>query len=124
VPRPDWVVPVPLSVQRLRERGYNQAWELARRVAPALGLNARVDLVERLIDTPHQVGLDRQARGLNLHGAFAVTPAGRPALAGRAVALVDDVLTTGATAATLAAELQRAGVRDVQVWVVARTDRR
>ena len=123
-PWPDWVVPVPLSAARLRERGYNQAWELARRVAPALGLHARADLVERLIDTPHQVGLALPARQHNLAGAFESTPAGRAELAGASVALVDDVLTTGATAAELARTLRRAGARAVQVWVVARTDRR
>jgi len=124
IARPDWIVPVPLSAARLRERGYNQAWELARRLAPPLGLRARADLVERLIDTPHQVGLDRQARERNLRGAFAVTPAGGPVLAGRSVALVDDVCTTGATVAALAEALRRAGAGDLQVWVVARTDRR
>ena len=121
---PDWVLPVPLALPRLRERGYNQSWELARRLAPPLGLQARADLVERLIDTPHQVGLDRQARGRNLKGAFAPTPAGRRLLAGASVALVDDVLTTGATAAELAAVLRQAGASEVQVWVVAHADRR
>lgn len=115
---------MPLALPRLRERGYNQSWELARRLAPPLGLQARADLVERLIDTPHQVGLDRQARGRNLKGAFAPTPAGRRLLAGASVALVDDVLTTGATAAELAAVLRQAGASEVQVWVVAHADRR
>lgn len=115
------VVPVPLSPQRLAERGYNQAWELGRRVAAGLGLPAEAGWLLRLRDTPHQVGLSRAARERNLRDAMWVTPVGQRGLAGRQVALVDDVLTTGVTAAAASQALLAAGVAGVQVWVLART---
>jgi len=119
--RPDCVVPVPLSNRRLAERGFNQAWELARRVARGLHIPAHADALLRVIDTPHQAGLERRARLSNLHGAFATAAPYRSQLSGQHVALVDDVMTTGATLAAAAAALQRAGVARVQVWVLART---
>lgn len=120
-PRAQLVLPVPLSTQRLAERGYNQAWELARRVAAGMGLPARADGLQRLRDTPHQVGLSREARERNLRDAMWVTPAGGRCAAGRHVALVDDVLTTGVTAAAATRALLAAGAASVQVWVLART---
>lgn len=116
-----WVLPVPLAPARLAERGYNQAWELARRVARTLGLPAHAHLLQRPLDTAHQTRLDRTARVANLAGSFMVDPAQRGELAGRHIALVDDVMTTGATVAAAAAELKRAGAATVSVWVFART---
>ena len=121
IDRPDCVVPVPLSHSRLAERGFNQAWELARRVARALRVPSLPNALLRAIDTPHQAGLERRARLSNLHGAFTAAAPHRHKLAGRHVALVDDVMTTGATVAAAAAALRRAGVARVQVWVLART---
>jgi ComF family protein len=118
---PDCVLPVPLSRSRLAERGFNQAWELARRVAGSLRLPAHAGALLRAIDTPHQAGLERRARLSNLHGAFTVAAPYRPRLAGQHVALLDDVMTTGATLAAATAALRRAGVARVQVWVLART---
>jgi ComF family protein len=115
------VVAVPLSRERLRERGYNQSWELARRLARALALEARADALFRVRDTGHQLGLHRQARGANLQGAFVVTPRHAAWVRGARIALVDDVLTTGATAHAATRTLRAAGARDVQVWTVART---
>jgi ComF family protein len=110
-----------LSRERLRERGYNQSWELARRLARALALEARADALFRVRDTGHQLGLHRSERAKNLHGAFVVTPHHAAWVRGARIALVDDVLTTGATAHAATRALRAAGVRDVQVWVVART---
>jgi ComF family protein len=115
------VVAVPLARERLRERGYNQSWELARRLARALALEARADALFRVRDTGHQLGLHRAARGANLQGAFVVTPRHAAWVRGACIALVDDVLTTGATARAAARTLRAAGAREVQVWVVART---
>ena len=116
-----WVLPVPLSPQRLCERGYDQAWELARRVAAALQLPARADALVRTLDTVHQTELGRAARQRNLRAAFFVPSAQRAALRQAHVALVDDVMTTGATVREAAAALRRAGAAAVQVWVLART---
>ena len=115
------VLPVPLSAARLAERGYNQAWELARRVAALQGVRAQAHWLQRLRDTPHQVGLSRAGRQRNLLDAMWVTPAGAAGLAGRSVALVDDVMTTGVTVAAASQALLAAGAASVQVWVLART---
>jgi len=122
-PPPARLIPVPLTPRRLAEHGHNPAWELARRVGSALQIESRADWAERCRETPHQRGLDRTARQHNLDGAFIVTPTGRQALRGQAVAIVDDVMTTGATVAELARTLQRAGATEVAVWVLARTPR-
>lgn len=121
LPSPDLVLPVPLAPARLAERGYNQAWELARRVARRLGLPADDTLLLRPLATPQQTGQSRAGRAANLAQAFMAEPRRRAALAGRRVALVDDVMTTGATVAAATRELQRAGAASVQVWVFART---
>ncbi len=114
--RPDCIVPVPLHARRLRERGFNQAQELARPVAQALGLPLDVHLCQRARSTAPQTGLDAKSRQKNLKGAFTVTREN----AYRHVALLDDVMTTGSTMEALAAELKRSGVERVDVWLCAR----
>lgn len=120
---PDLVLPVPLNVRRLRERGYNQAWQLARRIAVRLGLRADAALLVRLRETTHQLALPPAARAGNVCGAFAVEPRRRVEIAGRSVAVVDDVMTTGSTADEIARVLKQAGAARVAIWVFARTPR-
>jgi len=115
------VLPVPLSDQRLAERGYNQAWELARRLAAHRALPARAQVLQRALHTRQQAELDRAERQRNVRGAFLVPHAQRGLVNGRRLALVDDVMTTGATLREAATTLLRAGAADVQVWVLART---
>jgi ComF family protein len=116
-PRPQALVPVPLHRARLRERGYDQALELARPLARGLGLALRTDLLRRTRATAAQSDLAAAARRRNVRGAFVVdTCAGVPAH----VALVDDVMTTGATLGECARALRAAGVARVDVWVAAR----
>lgn len=118
LPAPQLVLPVPLSPARLAERGYNQAWELARR----LGGAARHDVLLRPVETgAHQAELSRAQRLANLRAAFVVDARRRDAVEGRRIALVDDVFTTGATARAAAAALRAAGAAAVDVWVFART---
>jgi len=119
--RPTLLLPVPLSAERLAERGMNQAWELARRVAARLGLESRADVLCRLIDTAHLADLPREQRAARIRGAFGIAPGRGQALRDRAVALVDDVMTSGATAAEAARVLLAGGASEVQVWVLART---
>lgn len=115
--RVDAVVPVPLSPRRLRERGANQAIELARPAARAAGARLDPGLCERVRDTPPQLGLPLAGRAANVRGAFAC-----PGLvAGLSVAVVDDVMTTGATLDEIARALKAAGATRVVNWVVART---
>lgn len=121
LPRPDLLVPVPLSAARLRERGYNQAWELARRLSRLTAVPARCDVLLRLVDAPHQQGLSREQRLKQARGTFAVAPQAVASLRGGRIALIDDVLTTGATVQAAADALLRAGAAQVQVWALART---
>jgi ComF family protein len=123
-PLPRWVLPVPLAPARLAERGYNQAWELARRLGRSLGVSADAGLLWRPADQAHQADLNRAERQRNLRSAFMTDPRRRSELLGRRVALVDDVMTTGATAREAAAALRRGGAATVDVWVVARTPER
>lgn len=115
------VIPVPLSPERLRSRGYNQALEIARqvwrRIAPATGVRLAPELCERNRDTPAQMDLPLAERAKNVRGAFHCPRL----LAGARVAVLDDVMTTGATLDEIAATLKRAGAAHVANWVVART---
>lgn len=120
-PAPDLILPVPLSTERLVERGYNQSWELARHLAGRLGSRAEGRWLVRLRDTAHQLDLPPEEREANVSGAFAVEPGRRREIAGRDITLVDDVMTTAATAGELTNVLRQAGAARVVVWVVART---
>lgn len=114
----DVLVPVPLHPRRLRERGFNQSWLLARRLATAWGVTARSDVLARRVATAAQTDLGADARRLNVRGAFTVR---RPELvSGRHVLLVDDILTTGATASECALALRSGGAATVGVVTVAR----
>ena len=120
-PLPDLLLPAPLSPQRLRERGFNQAWELARRVGRRLRCRTDARLLLRIRDTAHQVDLALDRRSANVRGAFALEPLRAHAVRGLHVTVVDDVMTTGATAGEMAAALKQAGAARVDIWVVART---
>jgi len=122
-PTPTLLLPVPLSTERLRERGYNQAWELTRRLARALRCKAEPRLLLRVKDTPHQLAFPPEQRAGNVRAAFAVEPRRLAEVRGRSVTIVDDVMTTGATAGEIARVLLQAGASEVAVWVVARTPR-
>jgi ComF family protein len=116
-PSADAIIPLPLSLQRLRQRGFNQAVEIARPLARQLGLPLLVDVCHRPLDTPAQASLPWQARRKNVRDAFECTVD----LAGRSIAVVDDVMTTGATLDEFARTLKRRGASRVTNWVVART---
>lgn len=115
--RPDVLVPVPLHWRRRLRRGFNQSRELAGELGRELELPVASGILKRVVDTPAQQGLDRRQRRRNLHRAFAVA---RP-VAGRRVAVVDDVVTTAATGRALARVLLDAGAAGVEIWCVART---
>jgi ComF family protein len=114
--RPELVIPVPLAPRRYRERGFNQAREVALPVCESLRLTLRSDLVVRQRETREQAGLDRKERGKNLRDAFALTAP----LHARHIAIVDDVVTTGSTVNGLAKLLRGAGAEWIEVWAVAR----
>jgi ComF family protein len=113
---PDVIIPTPLSTRRYRERGFNQAIELARPISAAIGVPWRADLVIRQRDTREQTGLRRKERRRNVRGAFALC---KP-LPARHVVILDDVVTTGSTAHELARILRRGGATTIELWAVAR----
>ena len=114
----DLIVPVPLHHTRLREREFNQAERLARRLAAASGIPVETNLLRRVIPTQTQTVLTRPERLANVRRAFA-TRDGKM-LNGQRIVLVDDVFTTGATTSACAKVLRTAGAGEVCVWTVAR----
>jgi ComF family protein len=114
---PDCLLPVPLHPARQRERGFNQSLELANNLARALGVRIEAGLVARIKQTPPQASLPWDERKRAIRNAFSV----RGEVGGRHIALVDDVMTTGASLHELAKVLKAAGARRVDCWVLART---
>ncbi|MDO9104297.1 MAG: ComF family protein [Methylovulum sp.] len=114
--RPGLILPVPLNPSRYRGRGFNQSIEIARTVAQILQLPMDLNSCRRQRDTPHQSALAAKQRRKNLKHAFTLV---KP-ISARHVAILDDVMTTGATVHELAAVLKKAGVNRVDVWVCAR----
>jgi ComF family protein len=114
------LVPVPLHWSRLAWRGFNQAALLADALHQLTGIALDKHALARVRRTPPQQGLDRAGRQENIRKAFAVRGAGHARLAGRPVILVDDVITTGATAAACAKVLLKAGVASVDILALAR----
>ena len=114
-----WLLPMPLSPQRLAQRGFNQSLLLARQLSPH---KTRYDLLLRIRDTPAQRTLPRSERLSNLQGAFAVDPLQAATLRGQRVMLVDDVMTTGASLHMAALALTAAGVSHITTLVFARTE--
>lgn len=115
-PLPDLLFPVPLHRKRLRERGFNQAQEIARVCSKELGIALRSDLCKRQKNTAHQPGLTARERRNNLKQAF-TCQALKP---GCRIALVDDVMTTGTTMSELTRCLLKAGCEEVHLWCIAR----
>jgi ComF family protein len=113
---PQLLVPAPMHRKRQRKRGFNQAADIAEALSLTTGIPWNGDLLRRSRATAAQSGLDRRQRLSNLKGVFEVTSA-VPAH----VAVVDDVVTTGATARTLATLLQQHGAETVEIWALART---
>jgi len=116
VPQVDAIVPVPLSAKREHRRGYNQAREIANFAARELGLPVEDRLARRIRETAEQTGLSAGARRRNLRSAFMIEAGAVPSR----VAIVDDVMTTSATAESLALAFRRAGCRRIEVWAIAR----
>jgi ComF family protein len=117
--RPDCLVALPLHPQRLRERGFNQSLLIARRIADRLDIPLLPDACERIRNTTPQSSLPWKERDKNMRQAFSCRPDAD--IRGKHVAIVDDVLTTGASIGELAKVLKQAGAKEVSAWVMART---
>jgi len=123
LPLPQAILPVPLHSARLRERGFNQALELARPLARTLELPLLIDHCQRIRATTAQTSLPANQRRRNLRGAFKVTrPFTTQQTPIKHIALVDDVMTTGQTLNELARTLRKSGVNTIDVWVCARAE--
>ncbi len=116
IEQPDALVPVPLHLARLRKRGFDQALELAKMIAKHKALPLRSDLLMRARNTAAQSYLNASQRRHNLKNAFVASEQAMPGH----VALIDDVMTTGATVNECAKVLLKAGVKRVDIWVIAR----
>jgi ComF family protein len=114
---PECLIPVPLHKQRLRERGFNQAQELAQIIAAQLKIPLDYTLCQRNKSTPFQSGLSAKQRKQNLKNAFSITKTHSY----KHVAVFDDVVTTGTTVNELAKQLKQSGVEIIEVWAIART---
>ena len=117
---PDVIIPMPLHQQRLQERGFNQAVEIAKVISKQLGLTLDTKSCIRVKLAPPQVSLPLKQRVKNMRGAFNCNSS----MHGKRVALVDDVMTTGASLNELAKTVKSAGAAHVECWVVARTQPR
>ncbi|MBM9887696.1 MULTISPECIES: ComF family protein [Deefgea] len=115
--RPNRLIALPLHPARLRERGFNQAVEIARPIAKLHQLPLEIDTLQRIKNTEHQARLNANARWQNMRGAFVYSGN----LTGQRVAIIDDVMTSGASLNAAAKALKLAGAIEVQAWVVART---
>lgn len=116
----DALVPVPLHWTRLFQRRFNQSAELVRAISRQTKLSVIDDVLARVRATPPQVGLAREERAKNVHGAFSIEKTARLRVKGKRIVLVDDVLTTGATANACARALRRAGASRIDVLTLAR----
>lgn len=115
--KPDAIIPMPLHPSRLKERGFNQATEIARIVAKQFDIPLESRVCTRARPTKPQTGLSLQERTRNMRGVFACSKS----LAGKHIVLLDDVMTTGASLNALARTVKDAGAAKVDCWVVART---
>jgi competence protein ComFC len=114
----DVMVPVPLHIRRLRERGFNQALLLVKELSKRAGIPYQERVLRKIKDTPVQITLKKRERSKNLKGAFQVQD--QEAIKGKTVVLVDDVYTTGATVNECSRALLAAGAKQVAVLTVAR----
>jgi ComF family protein len=114
---PDFIIPMPLHPARLKERGFNQSLLLAEKVSRELNMKLLPHACQRLRDTPSQSSLKWKERDKNVNGAFSCNVD----LTEKRIALVDDVMTTGASLNALAKVIKKAGATHIETWIIART---
>ncbi len=113
---PEVIIPIPLHKRRIRQRGFNQALEIARPIAKTLNIPLGTQLIQRIKYTQAQSLLNAKERRKNLRNSFAITES----ISAQHIVLLDDVVTTGATVYELASLLKKQGVKTVGIWSVAR----
>lgn len=120
--KPNYLISVPLAKKRLRQRGFNQTEMMVKWLAKELQLDYQTNLIKRTINTPSQQQLSAKERAKNLANAFVFVP--KVKLTNHHIAIVDDVITTGATVNTLAKLLYQHGAKQVDIYAIARTPQR
>lgn len=115
-PLPDLLIPVPLHKERLQQRGYNQALEIARPIHQCLGIPIEIQAIKRIKNTPAQMKLSAVERRQNLKQAFMYDGD----LTDKTIAILDDVMTTGATVTELSYTLLEKGANRIDIWCCAR----
>lgn len=115
---PDCIIPVPLHLSRLKERGFNQSLEVARIISNETGVPIGYKMCDRILDTAAQTGLSARQRKHNIKGAFKVNKVANSQY--QRITIIDDVVTTGSTVNELARTLGKAGIAQVDVWACAR----
>ncbi len=118
---PDLIVIAPLSLARIRERGFNQSAEIAKRVARATQLPLELQVLDKILDGLPQAQMPWKERQKNVRGAYAVNKKHTDRLKDKRIAIIDDVMTTGATLNEIANVLRKSGAKHLQAWVIART---
>ena len=115
----DWLIPMPLTSKRLKERGFNQTGLVAHALQTS---KVRSDLLLRILDAPPQSSLPRTQRLQNVQGAYAVEPLKRHMIEDKRIVLMDDVMTSGASLHAAASALRQAGAAHITALVFARTE--
>ncbi len=118
-PKPECLIPVPLHINRLKERGFNQALEIARPISKRLEIPIDFHSIKRIRHTEAQAQTPANKRKQNIKGAFSITREFKPK---KHVAIIDDVVTTGSTVSELAKVLHRHGIEKIDIWCCARTE--
>jgi ComF family protein len=115
--KPDFIIPIPLHANRMKQRGFNQSHEIAKIIAKKLQIPVIANACERILDTQPQLALPANLRTKNIRKAFQINQA----ISAQAIAIVDDVVTTGSTVQELAKLLKKQGVKRVDIWCCAKT---
>ena len=117
----DWILPIPLSQEKLHQRGFNQSWELCKIFSKKLKIRSNWKVLNRIHIEGNQVSASKQERAQRLDNVFSITPKNISLIKNKNIVLVDDVMTTGATLSVIAQLLKDFGAQSVHNWVILRT---
>lgn len=117
----DWILPIPMSQEKLHQRGFNQSWELCKIFSKKLRIKTHWKVLQRMHIEGNQVSASKQERAQRLNNVFSIIPKNISLIKNKNIVLIDDVMTTGATLSVIAQLLKDFGARSVHNWVILRT---
>jgi len=120
-PSIDWILPIPMSQEKLHQRGFNQSWELCKLFSKKLKIKSNWKVLNRIHIDGDQVSASKQERAQRLNNVFSINPKQRSLIKNKKIVLIDDVMTTGATLNVVAQLLKDFGAQSVHNWVILRT---